>query len=116
MKCKLCIEKEKTWNKENSEIECAFENWVFSEKNWNCWTMVLLREKAENNSLWVNDTNAWLIPYHFDTEVWYEESWFIYLEWYKSRGKTDKCIDMETLKPVNLELIEKILWMNMKNY
>jgi hypothetical protein len=94
MKCNHCIEKQKNWNEWNSDIQCAFENWVFSWNNWNCWTMDYLREKAEESEIWSDDMFAWLIANEWE---------FIYLEWYKSRWGTDKCIDMETLQPITLE-------------
>jgi len=116
MKCIHCIEKEKTWSKWNDPIECAFETGIFSSDNWNCWTMDILRDKAQQNEIYNDDMYAWLIAY----EVWepfYEwyEFWYLYLEWYKSRGRTDKCINMDTLQPLTLELALKI-WKNNKKH
>ena len=113
-KCKYCLEKEKTWDKWNSPIECAFEKWFFSENNWNCWSMDFLREKVEDNSVYNEDTYAWIIPYNIQNKD-NEDIWFIYLEWYKSRWRTDKCIDMETQKPIKLEKVYKVInfeWCN----
>lgn len=119
MKCIHCIEKEKTWSKWNDPIECAFESGVFSENNWNCWTMDILRDMAQKNEVYNDDMYAWLIAYEFidyekSNEYW-EVSliWYLYLEWYKQRGKTDRCINMETLQPLTLELALKI-WKNKK--
>lgn len=102
--CKYCIEKQKTWSKWNDPIECAFITWVFSDNNWNCWLMDILRDKAGKNEVWNDDMYAWVVPY----EIWqlYTESyvsWYLYLEWYKSRWKTDKCINMDTLEPLTLD-------------
>ena len=109
MKCKYCIEKEKTWSEDNSPIECAFEEWQFNwNNNWNCWTMDYLREIAENNSIWNEDQNAWLIPYTYETERSFE-TWYIYLEWYKTRCSTDKCIDMENIEDLTLEKAYNII-------
>ena len=87
-------------------VECAFEGETFSSDNWNCWTLSILREKYWqfddiHESL---DDYATLIPY---TKKY--ENWFVFMGWYKSRGKTDQLIDMATLKPVTLEFTEKLL-------
>lgn len=108
MKCNFCIEKEKKWWKWNGEIECAFINWEFNENNWNCWTLDFLREKVENNSYWNEDIKAWIMPYFIKNKK-YDDIWYIYLEWYKSRWTTDKCIDMNTLKPLTLYKALKII-------
>lgn len=94
MKCIYCREKEIDWGEWNSKIKCAFESWIFSEDNWNCWMMDKLRDLAEENSIWSDDMNAWIVSKEWE---------FIYLEWYKSRWTTDKCIDMNTLKPLTFE-------------
>ena len=105
MKCINCIEKEKTWSKDNDPIECAFKSWVFSPDNWMCGTMDKLRDIAEKNEVYNDDMYAWLVPYEYWDPYWSDNYLFgyIYLEWYKSRGKTDRCINMETLQPLTLE-------------
>lgn len=116
MKCKHCIEKEKTWDENNSPIECAFETGVFSPNNWNCWTMDYLRERSEKNEVWNDDEFAWLVPYdiEFDKEDTIDEwcpstSWYIYIQQYKHRGTTDICLDMNTLEPLELDLAYLII-------
>lgn len=102
MKCKRCLKKKKEWSSTSSPIKCAFENWYFSSNNWNCWTMDILREKAEENRVHNDDRNASLIPYEY---------WYLYLEWYKDRGATDRLIDMDNVgEEVTLELINEIIW------
>ena len=104
MKCKHCIEKEKEWGKDNSEIQCAFESWTFSDHNWNCGTMDFLRDYVENDYMRNNDQYAGVFPYETDSE-----EWFLYLEWYKSRWETDKCYDMKRIEPLTLELAYNII-------
>lgn len=107
-KCKYCIEKEKNWSKWSDPIECAFENWVFSSDNWNCWTMDYLRSMAERNEVWNEDMYASVIPLSFPYDT--NEYWgYLYLEWYKSRWRTDKCVDMEEMKPLTLERAYSII-------
>lgn len=102
MKCKYCKEKEKLWWKNNDTIKCAFENWEdFNEDNWNCWLLDYFREYLNDNYIWNNDQYAWLIPYEVKNKDNYD-FWYIYLEWYKSRWKTEKCIDMENNKSLTL--------------
>jgi len=45
MACRMCRERGKRWA--GDEPRCAFENGVFSGDNWNCGTMNVLRERAE---------------------------------------------------------------------
>lgn len=103
--CKYCQEKMKTWSKWNDPIQCAFTTGVFTENNWNCWLMDILRDKAEKSEVYNDDMYAWLVPYEYWDPYWSNNYWFgyLYLEWYKSRWKTDKCINMETLKPLTLD-------------
>lgn len=114
MKCNLCIEKEKTWSSKNSPIECAFDNKskIFSSDNWNCWTLDFFRDYLIENetSIWNNDSNWWIIPYHIENEK-NEDIWFIFLEWYKSRWNTEKIIDLNKVnsKWISLSKLEKII-------
>jgi len=106
MKCKFCKRKEKTWDKSNSPIQCAFEKWIFNENNFNCGTMDFFREVVEECYVWNDDLFAWIV-----SNKW----WFLYLEWYKSRWKTDKCIDMRNISDLTLQEAYNIinyLWNN----
>ncbi len=81
-----------------------------------------LRDQAEKTSVWNDDMYAWIMPYSIDRhdEVYWtvdDDSGYLYLEWYKSRGKTDKCIDMDTIEPLSLDkayeiclFIKKVIW------
>ena len=96
---------------------CLLHEW--DEKDNYLIAMDILRDMAQKNEVYNDDMYAWLVSYEFidyekSNEYW-EVSliWYLYLEWYKSRGKTDRCINMETLQPLTLELAYKI-WKNNK--
>jgi len=111
-KCKRCLEKEKEWSKEHDPIQCAFDNKenIFNTENWNCWTMDVLREKAMDSEIWNQDQYASLIPYEIQLDDWSYIISYLYLEWYKSRGRTEKLLNMEKdWKIPTLEEIEKII-------
>jgi len=113
MKCNLCIEKEKNWDKSNSPIECAFDNKqkTFSSNNWNCWTLEKLRDYFLDTdiTIWNQDQNAGLIPYEIEEKGNYEIG-YLFLEWYKSRWETEKLLICNSPKEkVKLEYIEKII-------
>jgi len=86
--CKECQRLHKEW----FEAECAFEWGSFSSKNWNCWTMYKLREKY----WWFKDIKeslddyATLIPFDIDNDLEGYYNGFVYMKWYKNRGKTDQ--------------------------
>lgn len=95
--CPYCLAKRKLWGEHSSPIKCAF-NWEkssFSSDNWNCWLLDILREEAEQNYTYNDDMYGSVIAMSDHPKVE-----FVYLEWYKSRGTTDKLVDMNTLKPL----------------
>lgn len=83
MPCLLCRKRGKTW--EGSDPICAFgKNGVFKQDNWNCATMNVLREFAEELGFYHrDDMNAGSIGF-----VPFEDG-YIVMTWYKNRGATD---------------------------
>lgn len=63
--------------------ECAFKSEVFSNDNWNCETMIELRNYAENAEVvrYSSDQNLATIPLG--------EGRFMLIGWYKRRGRTE---------------------------
>lgn len=82
--CKLCNLRGKTWN--GSDPVCAFDDKGMLiedfKSNWKCATLSVLREISYNEDrvIFSNDENASIIDYDGN---------FIFLKWYKSRGRTD---------------------------
>ena len=82
--CKLCELRGKTWN--GDDPVCAFDDKGMLiedfKSNWKCATLSVLRKISYNEDrvIFSNDENASIIDYEGD---------FIFLKWYKSRGRTD---------------------------
>jgi len=80
MPCKMCIERGQTWN--GSVPHCGFDAGTFSRENWNCATINALRDIAGNTK-------------QYDEDQYYafvrcaEFGDFLYLSWYKNRGRTE---------------------------
>lgn len=83
MPCKYCTSRGKTWN--GSDPKCAFEELRFSENNWNCAAMNVLRDLAEEQgySRRINDESIGVVPL---------ECGYIVMVWYKDRGCTGNAI------------------------
>ncbi|MCK4442001.1 MAG: hypothetical protein KAU90_08330 [Sulfurovaceae bacterium] len=82
--CKLCELRGKTWN--GDDPVCAFDKKGMLKKdlkdNWKCATLVVLREISYNKDrvIFSDDENSSILDH---------EGNFIFLKWYKSRGRTD---------------------------
>jgi hypothetical protein len=84
MKCKMCISRGKTWS--GSDPICAWEDGHPLSDNWNCATLVKLRNVAIERGFVKNleDVSLATIPVDDDD---YGYGWVV-LSWYKSRGRT----------------------------
>jgi hypothetical protein len=82
--CKMCRERGQTWVGDSPK--CAFEENVFSPRNWNCATVNAVRNLAEEQHVHKDDQNYSFIPYKGEEGG---EDEFLYLSWYKSRGCTE---------------------------
>ena len=104
--CPLCLSRGKTWR--GDDAVCAFDaSGKFSADNWNCATMNQLRGFCDNHALWSNDEHGVLLPIELDNDDWK----FLLLMWYKSRGKTDRAIllDSRKSKTLTLKIAEEII-------
>lgn len=101
MKCAACSAPGyKNWN--GDDPKCAFETGRFSTENWNCGTVAKLRRLAQDltashergnnvpHPLWANDQNALLLPFYDGfTSTNDDIADFLFVGWYKSRGRTE---------------------------
>lgn len=84
MKCKMCIARGKTWS--GSDPICAWEDNHPLSDNWNCATLIRLRNVAIERGWVINleDVSLATIPVDDDDHGY---GWVV-LSWYKSRGRT----------------------------
>lgn len=118
MTCLKCKQRGKTWD--GDDPKCAFEDNKttnkFSNKNWNCATMNLLRDLIERQSekdkayFYRDDTatgSIGILP--FETNNFHGN---LVLTWYKNRGQTGSamvvCDDREPAT-LTLDIAEEIL-------
>lgn len=78
--CAACETRGKTWN--GGDPQCAFPDGVFTEANWRCATMSLLRRKVEEAAFEHEDHSTAMITLDDNPRI-------LLLHWYKSRGCTD---------------------------
>lgn len=115
--CKLCDLRGKTWN--GDDPKCAFNDKGMLKKdfrdNWKCATLSILRSISydKDRVIFSEDENASVLDH---------EGNFIFLKWYKSRGKTDfiniinENIDSDILvKRTDEELCLEIAYANTKD-
>lgn len=102
MTCERCKKRGKTWN--GGDPVCAFEGGMFSDENWNCATMNELRALVEDRAVWNEDNNAAILPLKY-------EPYFLFMGWYKSRGRTDYVgvFDGSRMSDLRLKDAEEIL-------
>lgn len=91
MPCLLCRKRGKTW--EGSDPICAFdERGVFKEDNWNCATMNVLRDFAEELGFYHRDDlvtgSIGFLPFEHVTED-EDSGGHVVMTWYKNHGSTD---------------------------
>lgn len=114
MKCELCkeflkkyplVKTEEEFDVDNtfvhklpdctmSEVQCAFRSEIFSENNWCCCTLDLIRDlcyERKNSHHYINyqyceDQKYATINISYINEVAGDTLW---ISWYKNRGKTD---------------------------
>ncbi|QHZ58652.1 hypothetical protein M655_025120 [Brevibacillus sp. NSP2.1] len=102
MPCKLCIERGKPWK--GDDPRCAFENGTFSPDNWNCATMIALREISREIGTNYRDDNAvasiGTVPFEGG-----DYSGYIVMTWYKDRGRTSNAFIAWDSEPIR-ELTE----------
>lgn len=97
-----------------SEPECAFKTEVFDSSNWQCQTMNELRDLTEKSATYNDDQWAAIIvipaPTN-DEERAARVADFIFLGWYKHRGRTEAAymLDQTKMMPLTLEVAEKVL-------
>jgi hypothetical protein len=101
MKCKLCVERGKTWK--GDDPVCAFESGTFAVENWNCATMGALRDLCKDSTVYNDDQNAALL-----CGADYDH---IVLLWYKSRGRTEGAymVKLGIASPLTLKEAENVL-------
>ncbi|PAE51969.1 hypothetical protein CHH95_06405 [Bacillus licheniformis] len=112
MVCRLCKERGKTW--EGSDPVCAFENGVFSPKNWNCATMSKLRRLSEGlGNSDRDDDSCGSIGYvplsdNYAPATYEGYGGYIVMMWYKERGRVGHALFMtdEGAEPLTLEHAE----------
>ncbi|MGG4089670.1 hypothetical protein ABEV65_19635 [Bacillus licheniformis] len=112
MACRLCEERGKTW--EGSDPVCAFENGVFSPKNWNCATMSKLRRLSEGlGNSDRDDDSCGSIGYvplsdNYAPATYEGYGGYIVMMWYKERGRVGHALFMtdEGAEPLTLEHAE----------
>jgi hypothetical protein len=100
--CRMCKERGKTWKGDNPE--CGFESGTFDpDHNWACATMMKLRDLAEERRAWSDDQSASVIPL--------PDGAFIFLGWYKNRGRTETAavLEDERWRPLTLEDAESAI-------
>lgn len=115
--CKICDLRGKTWN--GSDPVCAFDNKGMLKKNlkdnWNCATLGILRSISydKDRVIFSDDENSSILDH---------EGNFIFLKWYKSRGRTDyikiinENIDCDNLGVrTDEEICIEIAYANIKN-
>jgi hypothetical protein len=102
MACKECNKRGKTWR--GDDPKCGFETDVFSPENWNCASIGLLRDLADERSVYNEGQYCSIIPIPDTCE-------FIVLSWYKNRGRTDYAIVMSDTgpRPLTIDVVESIL-------
>ena len=82
MACKLCQTRGKNWG--GSDPVCSFKARIFNKEGWNCATMNVLREIAEEHiTCYVGDQRYAVIPL---------EDGVLLMSWYKGRGRTDSAL------------------------
>ncbi|MCY8754773.1 hypothetical protein [Bacillus haynesii] len=112
MVCRLCKERGKTW--EGDDPVCAFENGVFSPKNWNCATMSKLRRLSEElGHSDRDDDSCGSIGYvplsdNYAPATYEGCGGYIVMMWYKERGRVGHALFMtdEGAEPLTLEHAE----------
>ena len=140
MKCKLCekfyqehpltdgkhiISSDKNLKVLMTPIRCGFKNGVFTRNNWNCQTLIKLRQIAES-IIWDEKPHPFAVGYHRDDfnsasiaiiQIPEPESddiqtGYIVLTWNKDRGKTGNAIvicDDYDIEPLTLKTAEWVI-------
>lgn len=101
--CQRCVGRGKTW--EGSDPTCAFTRGYFSSNNWACATMLALRDLTEDTTaVWNDDHHAGLLPI--------PDGEFLFMRWYKNRGRTDVAVVLDydgVRRTLTIEEAEHIL-------
>lgn len=110
--CDLCQERGKTW--EGSDTKCAFGHGLsFSRENWRCATMAVFRDACRESAVWNGDQSVGVvaIPESCCDETREFHPAHLVLSWYKSRGRTDGAIVLDSdgcVYPLTARLAEAI--------
>jgi len=99
MSCYFCKKRGKTWT--GDDPNCAFPNGRFNHVNWNCATMNYLRDISEELGLtWrYNDSSFGAVPFEINRDQLPNQG-YIFMTWYKRRGKTGNAVVMEDDEPI----------------
>lgn len=113
--CSRCAARGKTWN--GGDPECGFtEDGTFKVDNWNCASLNDLRQwiytgVVSNTIHTYREDYSYVVIDIEDVEP--VEGRYLHLSWYKSRGKTDNIMIVDTdngvLRTATLDDIEAIL-------
>lgn len=114
MNCKLCEQRGKPPHF-LSERRCGFNSdGKFTSDNWNCVTLGQLRKIAEHLDIISRDEDEMSHTY---IPVYEDVKRYIYLSWYKNRGRTeyaevfelDDCGSITFTGELTLTLAEKVI-------
>lgn len=91
MKCSACKDRPKFWK--GSDPKCAFAHGAWSEDNWNCATVGLVRRLFDDEhdgivQHWANDQYTAMICTQGVGIV--DRPLSLWVTWYKSRGRTEQ--------------------------
>ena len=112
--CHECKKRGKTWN--GSDPICAFKNLEFSNDNWNCATINIIRDLIDS------DFHAGCFGFRDDMDnasigviplpSKCDESGYLVMTWYKERGRVGMAIivnDDDNPKPLTRKTASQII-------
>jgi hypothetical protein len=113
--CRRCEERGRPENF-GSDPQCAFSSGTFSVDNWQCATMMALRDVADGETKYHDGLNTTMYNWREGDSslgaVWFypidrDFASFIVMSWYKNRGRTSRAYVMsDDQEPSVLTLVE----------
>jgi hypothetical protein len=112
--CKECKSRGKTW--QGDDPKCAFNSEEFNSNNWNCATIGILRNIAQERLVagafdWRDDDNnesIGIIPLPEIDEI----RGYLVLTWYKERGQTGGAVIVcgeEKPAKLTIDIAQKVI-------